>query len=360
MKQALITGVSGQDGAYLAQHLLAQGYAVTGTTRAPEQRLMRLAALGIADQVTLRAAPAPDMASWQDLIATGPFDEIYNLAAQSSIPEGLKHPYETTMANAVGPLALLEAVRRDAPQTRVFLASSAQVFGTGPGVRPGAKPGSDAAVPPVAVPTAHVDGPFMPSNLYGASKLFAQQLGELYRGSYGLFVSHGILFAHESPLRGSGFLTRKVTQTLAAIRAGQAKVLEVGNIDAERDWGYAPDFVRGMYAALQADTSRGYVFASGRVATVRDFITMAGAALGFALEWRGSGLDEIGYDTNTQEPVVRINPEFYRPFNEKTPVVDIQATQDHLGWRPSVTLEDMVAEMCHADLNAAQGTGPVV
>lgn len=328
----MITGVSGQDGAYLSRLLLGKGYHVIGVTRTPRVAPARLAALGLADSVEIVGGDIAVQASIDALVEAHRPDEIYNMAAQSSVAGAIAHPLETAEATGMAPLRLFEAVRTRSPGSRVFQATSAQIFGRAP---------LDAYGP---------RGPFAPTNLYGAAKLFAQTTAEAYRDAFGLFIACGILFAHESPLRGEEFLTRKVTRTLAQVKCGQVEALEIGTLDSERDWGYAPDFVQGMWMTLQAERPGSYVFATGQTRTVRDAVEVSARCYGFDLEWRGQGVDEVAIDKRSKRVIVRINPAFFRPFEDKTPVADISLTRSELGWEPRTDFDVMISEMCAAEL----------
>ena len=328
----MITGVSGQDGAYLARLLLQRGYRVFGVTRTPWATPTRLDLLGLAGRVEILGGDITRQSSIDDLVERHQPNEIYNLAAQSSLSEAVANPLETAEATGMAPLRLFEAVRTRSPTSRVFQATSAQVFGRAP----------------LASYGPH--GPFAPTNLYGAAKLFAQTAAEAYRETFGLFIACGVLFAHESPLRGEGFLTRKVTSTLAQVRRGQVEALEIGSLDAERDWGYAPDFCRGMWMTLQAERPGSYIFATGQTHTVREVVNIAARCYGFDLEWRGHGVEEIAIDRATDRLVVRVNPEFFRSFEDKTPAADISLTRSELGWEPQTHFEDIIREMCAAEL----------
>ncbi len=325
---ALVTGVSGQDGALICDFLLRKGYRVVGASRNLEQPFERLQALGIKDAVELIQA---DFALQNDadavLQAYTP-EEVYNLAAQSSLTVAQDRPLETAEATAMAPLRLFDAVRRLSPRTRVFQASSGQVFG-------------DAVLESYSPA-----GPFSPTNLYGATKLFAQNSAEFYRRAYGLFIACGILFAHESRLRGPEFLFRKVTATLVRMAQGGDEVLSVGSLSSERDWGYAPDFVEGMWLTLQAQKPDTYVFATEQMHSVRQVIETSAAALGFDLVWHGEGLEEIGVDARTERQIVRIDPAFFRAFEDRTPPADASRARSVLGWSPSVSFEALCAEMC--------------
>jgi len=328
---AVITGVSGQDGAYLARLLLEKGYRIVGATRNPGETPARLEALGLAGRVERVAHPGADLAAWRALLAAYAPQEVYNLAAQSSVVAALHHPYETALSNAMEPVALFEAARLDRPDLRIFQAGSVQVFG-----------------PAMSAPGAPES--YAPTNLYGSTKLFAHLAGKAYRADHKLFIASAALSAHESPLRGEEFLSRKVVKTLAAVRAGKAHELRVGNLDARRDWGYAPDFVEGMHAALQADEPFDYVFATGVAQRVRDLIECAAANFGFDLAWGGQGVEEIGVDRKTGRQIVSVDPAFFRPFDETPPPLDISEARSRLGWTPRTAFKTMIARMCEADL----------
>lgn len=330
---ALISGVSGQDGAYLAKLLLEKNYRVIGVTRSPQTMPDRLKALGLQNEVEIVGGDFVLQDSADELVATYTPDEIYNLAAQSSVAAALDQPLATVEATGMAPLRLFEAVRSRSPESRVFQAASAQVFGRAP----------LAAYGP--------EGPFAPTNLYGAAKLFAQTGAEAYRNAFGLFIACGVLFAHESPLRAPEFLPRKVTMTLAAVRQGTAEALEIGNLDSERDWGYAPDFVRGMWLSLQAERASTYLFATGETRKVRDVVEIAAACYGFDLHWRGEGVNEVGIDRRSGKTIVKINPKFFRAFEDKTPTADVTRTKSELGWEPSKPFADMIRDMCAAELH---------
>ena len=331
-RTAMITGVSGQDGAYLSRLLFDKGYRVIGVTRTPETAPARLAALGLLNKVEIVGGDIAVQSSIDALIEAFRPDEIYNMAAQSSVAGAIFKPLETAEATGMAPLRLFEAVRTRSPASRVFQATSAQIFGRAP------------------LDTYGPQGPFAPTNLYGAAKLFAQTTAEAYRDAFGLFIACGVLFAHESPLRGEEFLTRKVTRTLAQVKRGEVEALEIGTLDSERDWGYAPDFCEGMWMTLQAERPGSYIFATGQTRTVRNAVEVSARYYGFDLEWRGQGVDEVGVDRHTGQVIVRINSAFFRPFEDKTPIADISLTRSELGWEPRMDFDDMISEMCAAEL----------
>lgn len=331
---AIITGVSGQDGAYLSRSSCSTSTTwVVGTTRNPSEPPARLAALG--DRRPCSNSSSIPARIW--LHGDSPFArhaprEVYNLAAQSSVVTALLQPYETALSNAMEPVALLEAARLDRPELRIFQAGSVQVFG------------------PTMGASGALESLLAPANFYGSTKLFAHLAGKAYRADHMLFIASAALSAHELPLRGEEFLSRKVVKTLAAVRAGKADELRVGNLDARRDWGYAPDFVEGMHAALQADEPFDYVFATGVAQRVRDLIECAAANFGFDLAWSGQGVDEIGVDRKTSKQIVSVDPAFFRPFDETPPTLNISEARNRLGWAPRTAFETMIAQMCEADL----------
>jgi len=329
MKKALITGVLGQDGAYLAQRALAAGYEVLGGARGEttEDRLWRLRHLGIADQVQMVPFDLGDGALIEAQIKHHRPDVIFNLAAQSSVGDSFLSPVQTAEAGAMGALRIFEVARWADWAPRVFQASSSEIFGD--------------------ITDAHhsEDSFFNPKTPYGATKLFAHIMAEAYRASYGTFVSTGILFNHESPLRGENFVTRKITKSLAKIRAGQQETLFLGNLAARRDWSHARDFVDAMWRIVHLPKPDNFVIASGRLVSVRDFATMAAGHAGFDLRWEGEGVDEKGYDSATGKLIVAVDPKFYRPYDPAQPKVNISKASAMLGWTPGIKLEDLVGEM---------------
>jgi GDPmannose 4,6-dehydratase len=332
---ALITGITGQDSAYLAQELLAKGYSVIGSFRRTSSvNFWRLTELGIEKEKNLSLVEhdLTDLGNTISLVKAFQPTEIYNLAAQSFVGVSFQQPNTTAQITGIGALNLLEAVRLVNPASRFYQASTSEMFG-----KVQAIPQSEST-------------PFHPRSPYGVAKLFAHWMTINYRESYGLFACSGILFNHESPLRGREFVTRKITDSVAKIKLGKLDCLELGNLDAKRDWGYAKDYVEGMWRMLQADQPGTYVLATGRTETVRDFVRMAFAAAGISVEFQGAAEREAGVDASTGRTVVRINPLLYRPAEVDLLVGDPTYAKSKLGWKPTTTLEQLCQMMVEADL----------
>ncbi|MGB9992855.1 GDP-mannose 4,6-dehydratase [Pseudoduganella rhizocola] len=334
-KRALITGITGQDGAYLAQLLLEKGYEVSGTFRRTSSvNFWRIEELGIQNHPKLKLVEfdLTDLGTSIRLLQQGNFDEIYNLAAQSFVGVSFEQPVTTAEITGVGVVNLLEAIRIVNPKIRFYQASTSEMFGK-----------------VQAIPQKE-DTPFYPRSPYGVAKLYAHWMTVNYRESYGIFGSSGILFNHESPLRGREFVTRKITDSVAKIKLGKLDVLELGNLDAKRDWGFAKEYVEGMWRILQADKPDTYVLATNRTETVRDFVTMAFKAAGIAIEWQGSGENETGHDAQSGKVVVRISPKFYRPAEVDLLIGDPAKAMKELGWKPQTSLEELCQMMVEADI----------
>ncbi|WP_132137875.1 GDP-mannose 4,6-dehydratase [Pseudoduganella sp. UC29_71] len=334
-KKALVTGITGQDGAYLAELLLGKGYEVTGTYRRTSSvNFWRIEELGIQNHPNLKLVEydLTDLSSSIRLMQNGDFDEVYNLAAQSFVGVSFEQPVTTAEITGIGPVNLLEAIRIVNPKIRFYQASTSEMFG------------KVQAIPQVE------DTPFYPRSPYGVAKLYAHWMTVNYRESYGIFGSSGILFNHESPLRGREFVTRKITDSVAKIKLGKLDVLELGNMDAKRDWGYAKEYVEGMWRILQADEPGTYVLATNRTETVRDFVTMAFKAAGIAIEWKGEAENETGHDAKTGKTLVRVNPKFYRPAEVELLIGNPAKATKELGWTPKTTLEELCQLMVDADL----------
>ena len=342
MTSALITGITGQDGAYLTKLLLRKGYDVYGTyRRASSVNFWRLEELGVLNHERLHLVEydLTDPSTNVRLIDRTRVDEIYNLGAQSFVGVSFDQPIATAEATGIGPVYLLEAIRIVNPKIKFYQASTSEMFGK-----------------VQAVPQSE-DTPFYPRSPYGVAKLYAHWMTINYRESYDIFGTSGILFNHESPLRGQEFVTRKITAGVARIKAGQQERLELGNLDAKRDWGYAEEYVDGMWRMLQADKPETYVLATGRTETVRDFVTMAFKAAEIDIEWSGEQADEIGRDAASGRTLVSINPKFYRPAEVDLLIGDPGKAKRELGWQATMTLEELCATMVRADMKRLEKGG---
>jgi GDPmannose 4,6-dehydratase len=336
MKKALITGITGQDGAYLTKLLLEKGYEVHGAyRRSASINLWRLDELGLADQVHMQAFDLLEYSNIQRTLEKVQPDEVYNLAAQSFVALSFEQPLYTADVDALGVTRMLEAIRTVNPKIRFYQASTSEMFGK-----------------VQAIPQTE-STPFYPRSPYGVAKLYAHWITVNYRESYGLHASSGILFNHESPFRGIEFVTRKITSTLAKIKCGQATMLELGNLDAKRDWGFAKDYVEGMWRMVQAETPDDYVLATGETHSVRDFVNWAAQAIGLEVNWQGSGENEQALDA-TGKVIVRINPEFYRPAEVELLVGSPEKAKEKLGWEPTVHISELVSMMAKTDLDRVE------
>jgi GDPmannose 4,6-dehydratase len=330
----LVTGITGQDGSYLAELLLAKGYRVVGVVRrsstTPYERIAHLV-----DRVELASADLLDQTSLTDVVHETQPDEIYNLAAQSFVQTSWAQPVLTGEFTALGVTRMLEAMRKAAPKARFYQASSSEQFGK-----------------VVEVPQRE-STPFYPRSPYGVAKLYGHWITVNYRESFNLFAVSGILFNHESPRRGLEFVTRKITDGVARIKLGLQQDLRLGNLDARRDWGFAGDYVEAMWRMLQIDTADDFVIATGRQESVRRFIELTALELGWGpLQWEGTGVQETGR-RSTGEVVVRIDPRYFRPAEVETLLGDPSKAHEKLGWTPTTTLEELVAEMVAADKEEA-------
>lgn len=335
MKTAIITGITGQDGAYLAELLLEKGYTVYGTYRRTSSvNFWRIEELGIDKhpQLHLVEYDLTDLGSAIRLLQKTEPVEVYNLAAQSFVALSFDQPVTTAEITGLGTLNMLEAIRIVNPQIRFYQASTSEMFG------------KVQSVP------QNEETPFYPRSPYGVAKLFAHWMTVNYRESYGVFACSGILFNHESPLRGREFVTRKITDAVAKIKLGLLDCLELGNLDAKRDWGYAKEYVYGMWLMLQAAQPDTYVLATGRTMTVRDFVRLAFRAAGIELAFSGTGVEETAVDTATGRTLVRVNPKFYRPAEVDLLLGDPAKAKRELGWEPKTSLEELCRMMVQADL----------
>jgi GDPmannose 4,6-dehydratase len=334
-KTAVVTGITGQDGAYLAALLLDKGYTVYGTYRRTSSvNFWRLEELGLASHSHLHLVEydLTDVGATISLIQRSEPDEIYNLAAQSFVGVSFEQPTTTAQITGLGALNLLEAIRHINPKIKFYQASTSEMFG------------KVQAVP------QREDTPFYPRSPYAAAKLFAHWMTVNYRESYGMFAVSGILFNHESPLRGREFVTRKITDAVAKIRLGKLDVLELGNLDAQRDWGFAKEYVDGMWRMLQAAEAETFVLSTGRTETVRDFVRMAFGAAGIAVDFRGTGDDEIAVDTASGKTVMRVNSRFMRAAEVDLLIGDATHAREKLGWQTKTSLEELCQMMVSADL----------
>jgi GDPmannose 4,6-dehydratase len=334
-KKALITGITGQDGAYLAELLLSKGYQVYGTYRRTSSvNFWRIEELGIGKHPDLHLVEydLTDLGASIRLLQSTGATEVYNLAAQSFVAVSFDQPVTTAQITGLGPVNLLEAIRIVNPEIRFYQASTSEMFG------------KVQAVPQVE------STPFYPRSPYGVAKLYAHWMTINYRESYGIFGCSGILFNHESPLRGLEFVTRKITDSMAKIKLGKLDVLELGNLDARRDWGFAREYVEGMWRMVQAKNPDTYVLATNRTETVRDFVTMAAKAVGFDLAWKGTGENEVGIDRKSGKTLVRLNPKFCRPAEVDLLIGNPERAKRELGWEPKTRLEELCQMMVEADI----------
>jgi GDPmannose 4,6-dehydratase len=335
MKSAVVTGITGQDGAYLAELLLSKGYDVHGAYRRTSSvNFWRMEELGVLDHPNLHLIEhdLTDLASSIRLLEKSGAQEIYNLAAQSFVGVSFDQPITTANITGIGALNLLEAIRIVDNSTRFYQASTSEMFGL-----------------VQAIPQSETT-PFYPRSPYGVAKLYAHWITVNYRESYDIFGSSGILFNHESPLRGREFVTRKITDGVAKIKLGQLDCLSLGNLDAKRDWGFAKEYVDGMWRMLQAHEPDTYVLATNRTETVRDFVRMAFKAAEIEVEFSGQNEQEIAIDTASGKRVVEVDRQFYRPAEVDLLIGDPAKAKEKLGWEPTTSLEELCRMMVEADL----------
>src|SRR5450432_2918558 len=353
MKVALITGITGQDGAYLAELLLKKGYTVHGIKRRSSlintdriDHLFNNKALS--DRFHLHYGDLTDASSLLRIIQQTKPDEIYNLAAQSHVQVSFETPEYTANSDGIGVLRLLEAIRILGleKKTRFYQASTSELYGL-----------------VQEIPQKETT-PFYPRSPYGVAKLYGYWITVNYREAYGMFASNGILFNHESPIRGETFVTRKITRSVARIETGLEETLYLGNLGAKRDWGHARDYVEGMHRILQADAPDDFVLATGETRSVREFVEVAFAEVGRSIEWRGKGIEETGVDKKSGKTVVRIDPQYFRPTEVDLLIGDASKAREKLGWKPTTTFAQLVKEMVAGDLaiarrEVANGKNPV-
>ena len=329
MKKALITGITGQDGSYLAELLLEKGYEVHGIIR--RASLINTHRIDhIYDQIKLHYGDLTDSTNLVRVIQQVQPDEIYNLGAQSHVKVSFEMPEYTGQTDGLGTLRILEAVRLLGMEskTRIYQASTSEMFGK-----------------VQEIPQKETT-PFYPRSPYGVAKVYGYWIVKNYRESYGLHASSGILFNHESPRRGETFVTRKITRGLSSISTGQQNVLYLGNLNAKRDWGHAKDFVEAMWLMLQQDEADDYVIATGEQYSVREFVEAAAPYFGMKIAWMGEGLDEVGYDTYSGNQVIAVNPKYFRPAEVETLLGDATKAKEKLGWEPKISFEQLVEDMC--------------
>lgn len=330
-KSAFITGITGQDGSYLAELLLEKGYDVYGLVRR-KSKLDFNNAEHLKGKVEFLFGDMTDQASLLRALEISKPDEVYNLAAQSFVTTSWETPLSTADINAMGVTNLLESIRLVKPDTRFYQASTSEMFGK-----------------VQAVPQTETT-PFYPRSPYGVSKLYGHWITKNYRESYGMFACSGILFNHESERRGAEFVTRKITISVAKIRAGQQDVLELGNLDASRDWGHSADYVRAMWLMLSQPKADDFVIASGETHSVRDFVKLAFAAAGMELEFRGTGVEEYAVLKGTEKVLVRVNPKFFRPAEVDCLIGDASKAKEKLGWTPQISYRELVQRMVKSDM----------
>jgi GDPmannose 4,6-dehydratase len=335
MKRAFLTGLSGQDGSYLAELLLAKGYEVHGILRRSSVfTSQRIDHLFSSPNLKTYYGDLTDSSNLHNLIARIEPHEIYNLGAQSHVAVSFEVPEYTAEVVALGATRLLDAIKDTKVKTRLYQASTSELFGGLPGTAPQSE-----------------KTPFYPKSPYGAAKLYAYWMTVNYREAYGLYACNGILFNHESPRRGETFVTKKITRAAARISKGEQQTLSLGNLDAKRDWGYAKDYVEAMWLMLQQDKPKDYVIASGKTYTVRHFVQLAFREIGVELEWAGTAIDEIGRDRKTGKILVRIDPVHFRPAEVELLHGDPTLAHNDLGWKSKTSLEELVKIMVAYDLN---------
>ena len=341
-KKALITGITGQDGSYLAEFLIEKGYEVHGMVRRSSSfnrgHIEHLTTKNGSseDGIALHYGDLTDPQNIDNLLATIRPQEIYNLAAQSHVAVSFKTAEYTSHVNALGPLRILHSIVANGlhKTCRFYQASTSEMFGK-------------------VVETPQTEKtPFYPRSPYGISKLFAYWTTINYREAFDVFACNGICFNHESPRRGENFVTRKITLSLANIITGKQKTLRLGNIDSLRDWGYAADYVKGMWATLQNDSPEDFIFATGKQYSVRDFIDEAFGLCGYDIKWRGEGTDEVGFDKNSGQVLIEIDPQYYRPAEVDTLIGNFDKAKTQLNWQPETSFKELVYLMVEADLKA--------
>jgi GDPmannose 4,6-dehydratase len=337
-KKALITGVSGQDGAYLAKHLLDLGYHVAGLERrTASNENFRLKYLGIAERVQMLRVDMCDYPTITQIIQENQFDEVYNLAAQSFVGSSWDSPITTSNINSIAVTNLLDSIKRFSSHTKIYQASTSEMFGK------------------IMEERQSEDTPFYPRSPYGVSKLYSHWMVANYRESYGMFACSGILFNHESPLRGGEFVTKKIVKRLCEIKKGASGVLALGNIHAKRDWGFAADYVVAMHMMLQRESPEDFVIGTGMTHSVKDFCNAVLAKLDLQGEWEGEGLDEKFISGDDSKVVIEISEEFFRPAEVDVLLANPSKARDILGWEATTSLDTLVEIMIDYELKANIG-----
>lgn len=337
MKRALITGITGQDGAYLSKFLLEEGYEVYGAfRRTSDLHLSRMRFLGVEDKVKFLPLELLEFTNIYRAIEKIQPDEIYNLGAQSFVELSFEEPIFTADVTAVGPLRVLEAIRALNPKIKFYQASSSEMFGK------------------VQTIPQNEKTFFYPRSPYAASKLFAHWITVNYRESYNIFACSGILFNHESPLRGSEFVTKKITRSVARIKYGLQNELRLGHLDSTRDWGYAPEYVEAMWLMLQQNQPDDYVIATGETHSIREFVGLAFKHAGIDIEWLGKGINEKGRDKASGKTLITVDPRFFRPTEVDFLMGDYSKAKERLGWQPRTKFEDLVRIMVEADTKSVE------
>lgn len=337
-KRAFVTGLTGQDGAYLARLLVDKGYEVTGlVARRATDSLERLRRLDLMDRVKMVEGDLMDTSSLIRALKNSGAREVYNLAAQSFVATSWEQPILTGEVTGLGVVRLLEAIRIVDPAIRFYQASTSELYGL------------------IQEPVQSETTPFYPRSPYGVAKLYGHWITINYRESFDIHASTGILFNHESPLRGEEFVTRKITLALANIKHGKQDVLYLGNLDSKRDWGYAGDYVQGMWLMLQQEKPDDYVLATGETHTIREFVEVAAEVAGFDIAWEGEGEQTRGVDRKSGKPIVQVDPQFYRPAEVDVLIGDPSKARKQLGWEPEIKFADLAEMMMKADLDWVAG-----
>ncbi|MEO0896897.1 MAG: GDP-mannose 4,6-dehydratase [Bacteroidota bacterium] len=342
MKQAFITGITGQDGSFLAELLIEKGYMVHGIIRrASNFNTHRIEHLMGHEQLKLYHGDLTDSANLNKLLGTIKPDEIYNLGAQSHVKVSFEVPEYTAQVDALGTLRLLDAMQNQCPDAKFYQASTSELYGK-----------------VQEIPQKETT-PFYPRSPYGVAKLYGFWIVKNFRESYGMYACNGILFNHESERRGKTFVTRKITTILSRMSVGLEDVLKLGNMDAQRDWGYAKEYVEMMWMMLQQEQPEDFVVATGKMYSVREFVEKAASHVGWDIEWTGEGVDEKGYDKNTGKLIVEVDPRYFRPAEVELLIGDPTKAKEKLGWVPQVGLDELVSIMMKHDIAEAQAAAKV-